>query len=380
MKLALFFTRNISLKLWLESGLFDREKLIYEEHLRRRSLHKVYWLTYGKDDAAIADRLKTENRLHTDIVVLPMPAFFKGCFGRLVYSFFIPFIHRSSIKNSDILKTNQIDGSWSAVIAKFLYKKPLLARTGYTLSIFAKNKAKSKLKIKIIEFIEYIAYKFADKAVVASFQDSKYIHSKYGLPKKKIGVIRNFINTEIFCPIDSKKHFSKMIFVGRLDPQKNLPNLFEALSKTKLTLDIYGHGPLREQLAHKTKNLGISVNFMGVVANKDLPEVLNCYRYYILPSLYEGMPKSLLEAMSCGLICIGTNVDGINEIIDDNINGYLAKDTDPGSLAEAIDRATRLPGDNIATEARQKIISDFSIEKIVDEENKIFEELIDNGS
>ena len=380
MKLTLFFTRNVSLKLWADSGLFDREKLLYEEHLRKGSLTKVYWLTYGKNDAEIADKLRSENRLHNDIIVLPMPALFEGWFGRSVYSLLMPFIHKSSIKTADILKTNQIDGSWSAVIAKFMYKKPLLARTGYTLSIFAKNKARSKLKIRIIEFIEWLAYKCADKAVVASFQDSRYIHSKYGLPQEKINVIHNFINTEVFCPVDCKKYFNRMIFIGRLDPQKNLLDLLEALSKTKLTLDIYGDGPLREQLARKAKDLDVSVNFMGVVANKDLPEALNRYRYFILPSLYEGMPKSLLEAMSCGLICIGTDIDGINEIIDDNINGYLAKATDPDSLAEAIDRATRLPGDSIAAKARQKIISDFSIEKIANEENKVFEELISNGS
>jgi glycosyltransferase involved in cell wall biosynthesis len=380
MKIALFFTRNVSLKLWVDSGLFDREKLLYEEHLRRGSLRKVYWLTYGKDDAAIAEKLKLENRLHSDIVVLPMPAFFGGCFGRLVYSLFMPFIHGSSIKNADILKTNQIDGSWSVVIAKLLYKKPLLVRTGYTLSIFAKRKARNKIKIKIIEFIEWLAYKCADKVVIASFQDSRYIQSKYGLQQEKINVIHNFINTEIFCPADNKKYFNRMIFVGRLDQQKNLVNLLEALPKTKLTLDIYGDGPLREQLMRKAKDLDVSVNFMGVVANKDLPEALNRYRYFILPSLYEGMPKSLLEAMACGLICIGTDIDGINEIIDDSTNGYLANAADPESLAEAIDRATRLPGNSIATEARQKIVSDFSIEKIVNEENEIFKELINNES
>ena len=55
MQLALFFTRGISLKLWFETGLFDREKQLYEEHLRRGHLKKIYWLTYGIDDAELAD-------------------------------------------------------------------------------------------------------------------------------------------------------------------------------------------------------------------------------------------------------------------------------------------------------------------------------------
>ena len=54
MILALFFTRGVSLETWVYTGLFDREKLIYEEHLRRGHLKTVYWLTYGSHDTEIA--------------------------------------------------------------------------------------------------------------------------------------------------------------------------------------------------------------------------------------------------------------------------------------------------------------------------------------
>ena len=60
MKLALFFTRNVSMKTWLETGLLDREKLLYEKHLRSGALAKVYWLTYGVDDAELAEQLKSK--------------------------------------------------------------------------------------------------------------------------------------------------------------------------------------------------------------------------------------------------------------------------------------------------------------------------------
>ena len=76
MKLALFFTRGISLKTWLDTGLFDREKLIYEEHLKRGHFEKIYWFTYGHEDANIAERLQAEKRLHSGIHVVPMPGYF----------------------------------------------------------------------------------------------------------------------------------------------------------------------------------------------------------------------------------------------------------------------------------------------------------------
>ena len=266
MKLALFFTRNISLKLWLDTGLFDREKLVYQKHIDKGYLQKVYWLTYGKDDTAIANQLKSDNRLHPDIVVLSMPCFFCGLFGRLIYSFLIPLIHCRKLKSVNILKTNQADGSWSAVIAKRLYKKPFIARTGYTLSLFTQRKQGSMLKIKLADWIERLAYKSADIAVVASYQDKRYICSKYDLVPQKVEVLHNYIDTQLFCQAECEKYADRILFVGRLEPQKNLFNLIEAISETGLTLDICGEGSLCKQLAEKAKELNVQVNFIDVVA------------------------------------------------------------------------------------------------------------------
>src|SRR3972149_402807 len=73
-----------------------------------------------------------------------------------------------------------------------------------------------------------------------------------------------------------------------------------------------------------SKAAAASVRFMGSISNEELPPVLNRYRFFALPSVREGMPKALIEAMACGLVCIGTDVEGINEIIRDGENGFLA--------------------------------------------------------
>ena len=276
----------------------------------------------------------------------------------------------------NILKTNQANGSWSAVIAKWLYKKPFIARSGYTLSLFAKKKRRSNLKIKLAEWIERLAYKYADTAVVASNQDKRYICSKYAVAPKKVEVLHNYIDTQLFCPAECEKYTDRILFVGRLEPQKNLFNLIEALSGINLTLDICGEGSLSKQLARKAKELNVQVNFIDIVPNYKLPQILNRYKYYVLPSLFEGMPKTLLEAMACGLVCIGTNVDGINEIIEDSVNGYLANDTSVPALTETINRAIRQPTETITAEAVQTIRNKFSIETIVEQEKELFESLM----
>ena len=372
MKLALFFTRGISLKTWIDTGLFDREKQLYEEHLCRGHLRKVYWLTYGKNDAKIAVQLKAEGRLHQDIVVLPMARFFPGRWGCLLYSFLMPLLHRRWLKSADIFKTNQMDGSWTAVLAKWLYQKPLVVRTGYTWSLLRKKHNVAKYKQKLIGLIECFTYNNATIAVVTSRRQAQYISERYSISGKNVRVIPNYINTQFFTPIESANRYAdRLVFVGRLNEEKNLFNLIEAAAQTNMTLDIYGQGHLKRALEQKAAQVNVQVKFMGVVPNNELPVVLNRYRYYILPSLHEGMPKTLLEAMACGLVCIGTDVEGINQIIDDGVNGYLAKGTGPQALAEAINRAAHLPSDCIIREAVHRIRDGFSLQIVAERENEI---------
>ena len=94
MVLTLFFTRGVSLELWLNRGLFDREKLIYEEHLKQGNLKKVYWITYGSNDLKLSNQLKKDKRLNPNIVVVGMPKLFNlPKIGSYLYSLLIPFLY-----------------------------------------------------------------------------------------------------------------------------------------------------------------------------------------------------------------------------------------------------------------------------------------------
>ncbi len=376
MRLALFFTRGVSLQLWLDSGLFDREKRLYEEHLRRGYLEKVYWLTYGADDATIADRLKAAGQLHPDVMVIPISRFFSGKRGCSLYSFLMPLFCRRLLKSADIFKTNQMDGSWTAVLAKWLYRKHLIVRTGYTWSLLRKRHNAPKHRQKMIEIAERLAYKNASVVITTTQTQANYIIENYRLSKKSVQVIPNYVDTRLFAPQKSiEKYSDRLIFVGRLNEEKNLFNLIEAVAKTGMILDIYGQGGIRDKLEALVKKLNAKVNFMGVVPNNELPGILNRYRYYILSSFYEGMPKTLLEAMACGLVCIGTNVEGINNIIEDGVSGYLAKETSTDALVKAIKRAAQLPNGSVSAEAVRRVRDNFSLETVAKRENEIITSL-----
>jgi glycosyltransferase involved in cell wall biosynthesis len=377
MTLGLFFTRGVSLKLWVDTGLYDREKLIYEEHLKKGNLQKIYWFTYGHLDSELVIELKKEKKLHNNIEVFQMPKLFAiPKVGSWFYTFVLSFLYKNKLKECDLFKTNQIDGSWSAVYAKKIYQKPLIVRTGYTITQLLKNKKSSMLRIKLYELVERYAYKNADEKIVSSLNNKEYLEQNYGL--KDIKFITNFIDTNRFYNKNLTKYTDKILFVGRLNKEKNLFNLIEAISKTKYELDLYGQGELKNELKYFALKLNAKVNFKGTVANSELADIYNSYNYYILPSFFEGMPKTLLEAMACGCICIGTNVNGINEVISHNQNGILINGVDSNDIFETFKGLDNFEKGSISKNGIERVHNLYSFTSIVNQEKELIDGLI-NG-
>ncbi len=366
--LGVFFTAGISVELWYRKGLFFREKLIYEKLLEQKIFDKIYWFTYGINDKDY------KKYLPNGVKIIPMPKIFNFNIGRIIYSILMPLLQRRYLKECHILKTNQMWGSWTAVISKILYKKPLVVRTGYTISLFSLKENK-KLKYFINRIIEKIAYKFADSAIVASRKDYRYVVKRYN--PKEIGINPNYIDISLFKPLTIKKE-GDVVFVGRLSHQKNVFNLIKAFEDLNYTLDIYGDGELREKIEKLIKNLKLkNVKLKGVVPNSELPKILNQYKVFVLPSFYEGTPKALLEAMACGLACLGTNVEGIKEVIHGK-NGWLV-----GTDAHEIRKGVKILMENellrkkLGRNARKTIEKKFSLEKVAEKEAKVYKSMFE---
>lgn len=380
MILGLFFSRGVSLKLWIDKGLFDREKLLYEKYLEENIFEKIYWFTYGYEDYELSLRLKKEKKFHKNIEVIQMPKIFNiPKIGSYLYSLFLPFVQKKYLTTCDIYKTNQTDGSWSAVIAKKLYGKKLLYRTGYTISQL-ENKLKrfNILVRKSIEFFERFAYKNCDKAVVASRHNFKYVIKKYNLDESYVEILYNFIDRDKFYDFAIERE-DKVVFIGRLSAEKNILNLIKAVNKTDLELDIYGSGYLENELREYVLKNSLRVNFKGNMANSQLPSILNSAKYFALVSEHEGMPKALIEGMACGCLCIGTNVTGINEIILDGKTGLLAKDTTDKEIEKVILKAiqqTQSEIDIIKQNTKRYIDENFTLNSIYEKEKTIIRNLI----
>lgn len=384
--LGLVFTEGMSLEIWVQQGLLSREKQIYEEHLKQEHFDKVIWFTYGINDLSVRNELVRDGILDERVQVVPMPPYFRGsCMVRL-YSYMLPFIQDKYCKELCAIKTNQMGGAWTADIIHRRYGIPFILRTGYTYSTFIKNKAKGingkyekyKMYLKYSNYrrIERKLYRRCDVALVSSVHDKRYICEAYDIPENKVGLLTNYIDCELFYPMENMQRLDRFIFVGRLSPQKNIFNLIEAVGQLHKGLDIYGDGELRAELERMVREKGYDVCFKGTVDNRKLTFIYNKYLYYILPSFFEGMPKTLLEAMACGLVCIGTDTDGINEVITDEYTGYLIEGTLVENIKNAIQKINKRRYQEVSNHAVTYIEKKHSLKSVVADEWKTVKEVM----
>jgi len=142
------------------------------------------------------------------------------------------------------------------------------------------------------------------------------------------------------------------LFVGHLTDLKGIANLVEALGATAggasdgPLLAIVGEGPLRAQLETRVSELGLgnSVRFAGKVSHEDVGAWMGASDVLVLPSLSEGLPTVVCEAMVVGRAVIATAVGGTPELIDDGVTGLLVPPSDTSALAEALRGVFATPG------------------------------------
>ena len=226
------------------------------------------------------------------------------------------------------------------------------------------NRRRTRFWFKILDRLVYSRY---EKIVCVSETVRRELLQWIPQLRNRTVVIRNGI------PIPSRPRRTAwkydIIFVGRLTAAKGLDILLRAISELKPNalvkrVAIVGQGPLLPFLTAEARRLEIDdiVHFLG--ARDDVNELLTQSEVFILPSRWEGLPLSLLEAMASGLPVIATNVGGIPEVIVDGVNGILVPPSSTGSLAEAIARllSNRRLALNLGQRARRHIEQHYSLE------------------
>ena len=162
-----------------------------------------------------------------------------------------------------------------------------------------------------------------------------------------------------------------------LDKQKNPLALLNAIKGLDIELIMVGSGPLGGLLQKKAKVENLPVRFLGNVPHGQLPEILNSASLFVLPSHYEGHPKTMLEAMACGLPVIGTDVPGIRELIEHRETGYLCGTT-VEEIRSAIEEVTEDPDlcFRLGRKAREFVVDTCSLERVAKMELCMLQETV----
>lgn len=204
---------------------------------------------------------------------------------------------------------------------------------------------------KIIFALDKISSVFTHKIITVSPDLANHLIEKIKLPSNKIVTIINGVNTNCFMPRDKSNilltelgieaDYKIIGTVGRLAFVKDQLTLIKSFSKIiekipKSKLVLVGSGPCEEDLRAHVKEFGLCRAVIFTGNRTDIPEILNLFDVFVLPSLLEGTSLSLLEAMASGVPSVVTNVGGNPNVIENGYNGYLVEQKNFAEMADKI--------------------------------------------
>jgi len=261
--------------------------------------------------------------------------------------FLIAFLKKalSVCSDCDVIHGHWIASGLIGVVLKHLYGKPLVV-TAHGSDIHGMN---TKLGRNIVR----IALKKADCIITVS-EDLNLKLLSWGVDRDKIRVVPNGVNITDFpgCKVDTlrlrldlSQDRKYVLFVGRLVPVKGVEFLLRAIPEIEqeiknVSVILIGDGQETAFLRRLSVQLNVSkkVHFLGTQAHTKVAEFMAACDLLVLPSLSEGLPVTILEAMASGIPIVATNVGGIPELIKNGENGILVPPMDVPALSRAIVR------------------------------------------
>jgi glycosyltransferase involved in cell wall biosynthesis len=183
------------------------------------------------------------------------------------------------------------------------------------------------------------ALRAAAGVIVLTREQAEFVQRVYRIEQSRVHVVPNGIAAEFFGQPRRRTDAEtplRLLYVGRLEAQKNVARLLDAMSlvQEKIELRIVGDGSLRAELEEHAARLGLNVEFAGSLYGDELLRAYAEADAFVLPSDREGMALVALEAMAAGLPVVATDVPGNRELLDGL--GVLA-DPEPSALARALD-------------------------------------------
>ena len=256
----------------------------------------------------------------------------------------------------------------------------------------------STIKRLIYILLNRFSERFVDRFIVTSTALEKTLIEKHSIQSQRIVKIYNGVEVDEYSMTDEERMCRRLCFrkelglegkipivgvIGRLVWQKGFEYFIEAIPEvlnkiTNVRFLVVGEGVLKNELAARCKRLNLSEEIIFTGFRDDVKDILSSIDIFVMPSLLEGLPMVLLEAMSMAKPIAATDIEGIQEMLENGITGLLVPPRDPKSLSEAIagllnhrDKAFL-----IGATARKVVEARFRVDVMVQKVEEVYGELL----
>ena len=292
-------------------------------------------------------------------------------------------------ENFTIIHTHSSKAGFLGRIAAMLNKTPIVI---HTIHGFAFHDYMNSFKKNIFIYLEKLSAKWTHGLVTVSNLNKKKVVDLGIAPIEKLKNIYSGIDLTLFIN-EKNDQFRKELnldsnhlllgSVGRLSNQKDPITMIEAFCIVikrfpSAHLTLVGDGELRDEILIKIDQLQLNGR-VHLTGNKNDPwKIYHSLDLFIMSSIYEGLGRSITEALSCGVPVVCTSVEGVPEIVRDNETGILVPPKNPGALATGIIKSLN-DMDNarkMAEKGRKFVNENFDVKKMVDDIDTLYDTLL----
>ena len=286
----------------------------------------------------------------------------------------------------DLVSAHSTKAGFAARFSCAIFGVPAI----FTAHGWAFTDGKNLISRYFLALAERLASKVTKKIICVSEHDKESAICLHVAPEKKLKVIHNGMEPSLYLNADgSKSRFELglsedeilITMVARFVPQKDHDTLFKALSflpECGFKVALVGGGEREALFRREVEKQGLNGRVMFLGERRDVPQVLAASDIFVLSSNWEGLPRSIIEAMMSGLPVVATRVGGVPELVEDGVTGFLVPPKNPQALAKVLQRLLDDPElrRRMGQAGREKALREFTLDRMLRETEKVYEEVL----
>jgi glycosyltransferase involved in cell wall biosynthesis len=345
--------------------------------------------------------LHAPSDLESDLRKLGVPVYELGLTGKYQWLRGVAQLRRLiNSLNIGLIHTNLYESDVIGGVAGRLTKRPVvstLANLCFEPEFVMDNPSLNRFKLETSRFIRSVVAHTCNYHLISVSQSvAESAQRRLRIPARKTSVIYRGLSPQRLAP-PREEHvqylwddlgladcWPVLLNVGRLVPQKGQSYLIEAMAEVakelpKARLLVAGDGPLSPTLTQLRDHLGLEEQVTLLGQRDDVPELLEVSDIFVFPSLFEGCPNALIEAMAMGKPCVASRIGPIEEVMEDGMTGLLVPPQSPKALAEGIVQlcTTHQEGSiKIGWQAKAVARQQFTIEAAVEKLENLYQKVL----